>query len=118
MNKYNDLKIWNKSMDLVEQVYVLVKKLPEDEKFGLITQVKRCSVSIPSNIAEGAGRNSKKDFVRFLSMANGSTTELETQLILIARLNFVPKLEVDKLLKICAEIKKMNFALQRSLKSS
>lgn len=63
-------------MQLVEEIYFLSKKLPDDEKFGLTTQIKRCSVSIPSNIAEGAGRNSNKEFAHFLSIANGSTTEL------------------------------------------
>ena len=105
-------------MDLVVQVYALTKSLPEEERFGLISQLKRCSISIPSNIAEGAGRNSEKDFIRFLSIANGSTTELETQLILTNRLGFFVINEIEKLLNLCSEIKKMNFALQRSLKSS
>ncbi|MAQ75700.1 MAG: four helix bundle protein [Aquimarina sp.] len=118
MNNYQELKIWNKSMDLVVQVYALTKSLPEEERFGLISQLKRCSISIPSNIAEGAGRNSEKDFIRFLSIANGSTTELETQLILTNRLGFFVINEIEKLLNLCSEIKKMNFALQRSLKSS
>lgn len=73
MNKYENLIVWKKAMDLVEEVYKLVKVLPDDEKFGLSSQIKRCSVSIPSNIAEGAGRNSKKEFKNFLSYANGST---------------------------------------------
>ena len=118
MNNYQELKIWNKSMDLVVQVYALTKSLPEEERFGLISQLKRCSISIPSNIAEGAGRNSEKDFIRFLSIANGSTTELETQLILTNKLGFFGINEIEKLLNLCSEIKKMNFALQRSLKSS
>jgi len=69
-------------MDLVEKVYRLTSKLPVDERFGLISQIKRCSVLIPSNIAEGAGRNSKKEFIHFLSIANGSSAELQTQLLL------------------------------------
>ena len=68
MNKFDDLLIWKKAMDLVEKVYRLTSKLPVDERFGLISQIKRCSVSIPSNIAEGAGRNSKKEFIHFLSI--------------------------------------------------
>ncbi len=105
-------------MDLVERVYSLMKMLPDDEKFGLTSQIKRCSISIPSNIAEGAGRNSKKEFIHFLSIANGSTTELETQLILIVRLSFVPNEEIEELLKLCSEIKKMNYALQRSIEKT
>lgn len=116
MNNYKDLKVWEKGMILVEHVYFLAKHLPDDEKFGLVSQIKKCSISIPSNIAEGAGRNSKKEFVRFLSIANGSTTELETQLLLIKRLDLVPKGKVENILIICQEIKNMNFALQKSLK--
>lgn len=102
-------------MDLVEQVYCLMKILPEDEKFGLIAQMKRCSVSIPSNIAEGAGRNSDKDFKRFLSIANGSTFELETQLRLVQRLKYADENSIKELLGLCTEIKRMNFSLQKSL---
>ncbi len=116
MNKYQELNIWKKSMDLVEQVYSLSKSLPDEEKFGLISQIKRSSVSIPSNIAEGAGRNSNKEFIHFLSIANGSTTELETQLILIQRLKLVTKDKINIVLQLCAEIKKMNYALQKSIK--
>ena len=116
MNNYRELKVWQKAMALVEQVYLLVKQLPSEEKFGLISQIKRCSISIPSNIAEGAGRNSKKEFIHFLSIANGSTTELETQLILIERLNFLSKNELASAMKLCEEIRKMNYALQKSIK--
>lgn len=116
MNNYKDLKVWEKGMILVEYVYFLAKQLPDDEKFSLISQIKRCSISIPSNIAEGAGRNSKKEFIQFLSIANGSTTELETQILLIQRLGLAPKNEVNNILILCQEIKNMNFALQKSLK--
>jgi len=116
MNRYEDLNIWKKAMELVEEVYLLMKKLPDDEKFGLISQIKKCSVSIPSNIAEGAGRNSKKEFIYYLSVSNGSTTELETQLILVYRLDFAKKNKIEPLLDKCIEIKKMNYALQKSLK--
>lgn len=78
MNKFEDLLIWKKSMNLVEQVYLISSQLPNNERFGLISQIRRCSISIPSNIAEGAGRNSKKEFAHFLSIANGSTAELKT----------------------------------------
>lgn len=115
MNKYQDLKIWSKAMELVEKVYLLMKLLPDNEKFGLIAQIKRCSVSIPSNISEGAGRNSKKEFIHFLSIANGSTSELETQILLTIRLGFIKEKEVEEILNLCAEIKKMNYALQKSL---
>ncbi|WP_339840432.1 four helix bundle protein [uncultured Maribacter sp.] len=116
MNNYRELNIWKKGMQLVQEIYFLTKKLPDDEKFGLISQIKRCSVSIPSNIAEGAGRNSNKEFARFLSIANGSTTELETQLILIVNLKFVAESDINNALALCNEIKNMNYALQKSLK--
>ncbi len=116
MNDYRNLKIWEKAMTLVELVYTLVKQLPQDEKFGLISQIKKCSISIPSNIAEGAGRNSKKEFIHFLSITNGSTTELETQLILMSRLKFISDVEIKVALDLCKEIRNMNFSLQRSLK--
>jgi len=102
-------------MDLVEEVYKLMEVIPGEEKFGLIAQMKRSSVSIPSNIAEGAGRNSNKEFKRFLSIANGSTSELETQLLLVERLNYVKKNRIKKILELCMEIKRMNFSLQKSL---
>lgn len=115
MNSYQELKIWNKAMDLVEKVYWLLPLLPDEEKFGLIAQMKRCAVSISSNIAEGAGRNHNKEFKHFLSISNGSTTELETQLLLIDRLGFVKSVKTEDLLSLCNEIKKMNYALQKSL---
>jgi four helix bundle protein len=90
-------------------------EMPYDEKYGLTSQIKRCSISIASNISEGAGRNSNKEFIRFLSMANGSTTELETQLLLLIRLNLITKEKVEPLLNLTNEIRNMNFSLQRSL---
>ncbi|WP_058102632.1 four helix bundle protein [Maribacter dokdonensis] len=116
MNNYRELHIWKKVMQLVEEIYFLSKKLPDDEKFGLTSQIKRCSVSIPSNIAEGAGRNSNKEFAHFLSIANGSTTELETQLILTVNLKFLLETDINNALVLCQEIKNMNYALQKSLK--
>ncbi len=103
-------------MILTEEVYKLSKELPKDEKFGLISQIKRCSVSIPSNIAEGAGRNSKKEFLHFLSIAHGSLMELETQLQLLHRLDLVKEDIINPLLEICNEVRKMNYSLQKSLK--
>ncbi len=103
-------------MILTEEVYKLSKELPKDEKFGLISQIKRCSVSVPSNIAEGAGRNSKKEFLHFLSIAHGSLMELETQLQLLSRLGLVKEDIINPLLEICNEVRKMNYSLQKSLK--
>lgn len=102
-------------MDLTKSVYSIVSELPSDEKYGLTSQTKRCSVSIPSNIAEGAGRNSKKEFKYFLSVANGSCHELQTQLILMSELNLVKKEKIEPIIEICIEIQKMNYSFQRTL---
>jgi len=115
MHKVEDLKIWKKSMELTKSVYQLVLELPTDEKFGLISQIKRSSISIPSNIAEGAGRNSNKEFKHFLSIANGSVYELQTQLILLIDLNIVKKEKVQPIIDTCIEIQKMNYSFQRKL---
>jgi len=89
MHNYKDLKVWTLSMDIAEAIYQLTSTFPSDEKFGLVSQMKRASVSIVSNIAEGAGRNSNKEFSQFLSIANGSVCEIETQLILAQRLKMI-----------------------------
>ena len=115
MHKVEDLKIWQKSIELTKAVYLLVSDLPADEKFGLSSQIKRCSVSIPSNIAEGTGRNSNKEFKQFLSIANGSTYELQTQLILLTELNLKTKDKIQPIIEVCIEIQKMNYSLQQKL---
>jgi four helix bundle protein len=86
MHNYKNLQVWELAMTLAEQVYVLTPNFPSDEKFGLVSQMRRFSVSIASNIAEGSGRGTDKDFSRFLNIALGSAFELETQLMLSARL--------------------------------
>ena len=116
MHKVEDLKIWQKSITLAKQVYSVIANLPSDEKYGLSSQIKRCSVSIASNIAEGAGRNSNKEFKHFLSIANGSCYELQTQLILTYELNLIEKYKIDELLPLITEIQKMNYSFQKSLK--
>jgi len=115
MHKVEDLKIWQKSIALAKQVYSVVANLPSDEKYGLSSQIKRCAVSVASNIAEGAGRNSNKEFKHFLSIANGSCYELQTQLILTYELNLIEKYKIDELLPLITEIQKMNYSFQKSL---
>lgn len=115
MHKVEDLKIWQKSIVLAKQVYSVVANLPSDEKYGLSSQIKRCAVSIASNIAEGAGRNSTKEFRHFLSIANGSCYELQTQLILTYELNLIEKYKIEELLPLITEIQKMNYSFQKSL---
>lgn len=89
MNKYKDLKIWQKAVDLSVKVYEMTRNFPKDEVYGLTSQMRRSSVSIASNIAEGSGRNSKKEFKYFLSIAYGSCSELETQMIISERNGFI-----------------------------
>ncbi|SMC87134.1 four helix bundle protein [Cellulophaga tyrosinoxydans] len=115
MHKVEELIIWKKAINLAKSVYLLSNELPNEEKFGLISQIKRCSISIPSNIAEGAGRNSKKEFKYFLSVANGSAYELQTQLILLVELNLITQEKVQPVIEICIEIQKMNYSFQKKL---
>lgn len=115
MHKLDDLKIWKKAMLLTKEVYLIVVELLKDEKFNLISQIKRSAISIPSNIAEGAGRNSKKEFIYFLSVSNGSSYELQTQLQLAVELNLIEKQKINSLIDMIIEIQKMNYAFQRNL---
>ena len=118
MHKVNDLKIWQKSIELTKAIYLLISDLPKDEKYGLASQMKRCAISIPSNIAEGAGRNSQKEFIHFLSIANGSAYELQTQLLLSIELNLIEKERVQPSIELCIEVQKMNYSFQKSLKKT
>ena len=111
MNNYKELKVWQKSMDLVENIYRLSASLPENEKYGLMSQIQRSAVSIPSNISEGAGRNSNKEFKNFLSFAYGSSNELNTQLIISRRIGYLQNQELDLAFKQIEEIQKMLFSL-------
>ncbi len=88
VKSYNDLIVWQKSMDLVVEVYKLVRNLPKEELYALSNQMRRAAVSVPSNIAEGQKRNSTKEFVQFLSFAKGSAAELQTQLLICNRLDY------------------------------
>ena len=115
MNKFKDLLVWQKAIELATRVYHLTNELPTEEKFGLISQIKKCVVSISSNIAEGAGRNSKNDFKHFLSIAQGSSYELETQLIIANNLYLFEKNKLELVLSQLEEIQKMITGLQKSL---
>ena len=115
MHRFKELKIWQKAMDLTVEVYQLTITFPSDEKFGLTSQTRRSAVSIPSNIAEGAGRRTNPDFVRFLNISNGSANELETQLILAEKLEFLQKGQSVELISAIEEIRNMNYALIKSL---
>lgn len=116
MHNLKELIIWNKSMELATSVYKVTANYPDDEKYGLTSQIRRSAVSVASNIAEGAGRESTKDFARFLSMANGSSYELQTQLILSQQLELADESVINPLLKVIDEIQKMNYKFQNNLR--
>ena len=115
MNNYKELKVWQKSVDLAVKIYEATKDFPREEIYGLTSQIRRSAVSIPSNIAEGAGRNTKKDFNNFLGISNGSSCELDTQLIIANRVSFLDSTIFEMLQQDLTEIQKMNWALQKSL---
>ena len=99
MKTHKDLDVWNEGIELVARVYEIVQKFPKEEKYGLVEQIKRSAVSIPSNIAEGAARNSKKEFLQFLSISLGSISELETQLLIADKLGFLKNKEIFSLIE-------------------
>lgn len=118
MHQFEKLKIWQKAMDITVDVYQAISELPSDEKFNLTHQIKKCAVSIPSNIAEGSGRNSNNEFTHFLGIANGSTYELITQLMVSKRLNLISEEKVAPIIDNLIEVTNMNFALQKTLKTN
>lgn len=115
MHNFEQLKIWQKAMDIVEKCYHASENFPKEERYGLTSQLRRSAISIPSNISEGAGRNTNGEFKQFLGIANGSSFELLTQLYLSRRLNLISEESVRPMINEVVEITKMNFSLQKSL---
>lgn len=115
MKSFKELIVWQKSMLLVNEVYLIANQLPDNEKFGLYSQITRCAVSIPSNLAEGYRRNSTKEYIQFCSISSGSSAELETQLIIL-KTNF-PDISSEKALELTTEVQKMLYALIMKLKA-
>ncbi|WP_246831067.1 four helix bundle protein [Nautilia sp. PV-1] len=115
-NSYRNLIVWQKSMKLVKEIYKITMVFPDEEKFGLTSQIKRAAVSVPSNIAEGKGRGTNKDFIYFLYIALGSLYELQTQLELANELGFVKS--IDAIDTLSVEIEKMINALINSKKDN
>jgi four helix bundle protein len=111
---HKDLEVWKRAIDLVTQVYSVSKHYPRDEQFGLASQIRRAAVSIPSNIAEGAARNSSKEFVQFLYIALGSCSEVETQLVISGNLGYAYDENVYNNLQ---QIKKMIIGLIKKRKN-
>ena len=114
-SEFRDLKVWQKAMDLAVEVYTLVKCLPKEETFALSDQIRRAAVSIPSNISEGQGRSTAKDFIRFLSLARGSLCELSTQIELCERIGYVDTSQTSHIHELITEIAKMINALSNAV---
>ena len=113
---YRQLTAWQKSMALVSHVYALSRDFPSDERFGLTSQIRRAAVSVPSNVAEGQGRSSTKEFVHHLSIAYGSLMEVETQVLIALNLGYVNREMADSLLRESAETGRILNGLTRSLR--
>jgi len=107
MKGHRDLVVWQKAMDLVTEIYRVTRGFPKDELYGLTSQLRRAAISVPSNLAEGHGRNSRKEFHHFLGQARGSLTELETQLEIARNLGYLKEHEASVLLAQSAEIGRM-----------
>lgn len=116
MTNYQDLQVWRKALDWAETVYAATSRWPKDERFGLISQVRRAAVSVASNIAEGAARRSTGEFIHFVGMAQGSLAEAETQLILARRFDYLTDADAKSLQAASAEISRMLAALSSALK--
>ncbi len=117
-HNFKKLAIWKRARKFVSLIYKLTDKLPSSERFGLIDQMRRAAVSIPSNIAEGCGRSTDKDLCRFLYIANGSLCELETQLYLLSDLNYVKAEDLKEIALELVEIRKMLQSFILTLSSS
>ncbi len=107
VESHRDLTVWQKSMDLVVRVYDMTKAFPREELYGLTSQMRRCAVSIPSNIAEGRRRGTKKDYIHFLQMSFGSGAELETQIEIAERIGYIDSARRDQVLTLLTEVMKM-----------
>ena len=116
MHNFKELKIWQESMSLAKDIFALTRKFPTEEKYGLISQLNRAVVSVPSNIAEGAGRDSQKEFNQFLNISLGSSFEIETQLILANEFNYISKEELQTLTEKVTKIQKMICKLKDSIR--
>ena len=117
INSFKDLLVWQKGIALVKEVYKVIEKMPQEELFGLSGQIKRSVISVPSNIAEGWGRNSTLSYLHFLKISRGSLFELETQLIIAKELEFISSDALNKIDKLIHELSKMLNSLIKSIKN-
>ena len=116
MHNFKELHVWQISVELATEIYQLTKSYPKNEMYGLTSQIRRCSVSVSSNIAEGAGRSGSGEFRHFLTIAYGSSFELETQLIISNNLSYVDQAKFEFLIEKIVEIQKMLYKLIKSIK--
>jgi len=114
-NTYQELTVWQKSVELAVLVYKITKDFPQSELYGLVNQLRRCAVAIASNIAEGQGRGSAKEFRQFIKISFGSLLELETQIIISKRVGYVGERQTDPIFTLSSEIKKMLSALEKAI---
>ena len=112
---YRDLVVWQKGLALAKEIYLLTKQLPADEKFGLVSQMRRAAVSVPSNIAEGQARHTTGEFIQFISHAEGSVAELDTQLTLCQDLNLLSSNDCSLAATLLDELRRMLNSLRRKL---
>ena len=117
MHNYNNLQIWQDSMNLVQSVYEAVATFPQEERYGLTSQMTRSAVSIPSNIAEGAGRNTNREFTHFLSIAIGSMFELETQVLIAERVGYIDNVQSKSLRESLHNLQRMSTVFMKNLES-
>jgi four helix bundle protein len=115
VKNYSELIAWQKAMDLVATIYMVSKQFPNEEIYGLTSQVRRAAVSVPSNIAEGQGRRSTKEFLHHLSIAHGSLREVETQILIAERLSYIKHTEVTQLIELAGDVGRLINGLYNSL---
>jgi four helix bundle protein len=118
ISSYRELKVWQKAMDVIERSYELTRSYPSDERFGLVSQIRRAAVSVASNIAEGQGRNHTKEFLNHLSMARGSLKELETLFLVSQRVGISSPDALAPLLAMCDEVSRMLTGLRQALEAN
>ncbi len=111
MHNYKELNVWKRSIQLTVEIYIITKSFAIDERFGLVSQMRKSAISVPSNIAEGAGRRSNKEFAHFLGIAHGSICELESQLYVSLNLEFITSIDFNRITEQLTEIQKMLYAL-------
>jgi len=117
VRNYRELIVWQKAMDLVKEIYQITSRFPREEVYGLTSQMRRAAVSVPSNIAEGQGRKSTKEFLHHLSIAHGSLREIETQILIAERLDYISNEQVEPLMQQAADVGRLLNALYNSLSS-